>query len=240
MSESRIQIDARGLECPKPVLLVRQAILEGRPGHIEVRVDTKSARSNVARFAGTEGYSCAIAEQADGSALLTLAAAAPTTQETGAADSPATGSSPIPAEAGAAAGVGAGGRVRTVFIAGDVVGSPPQAVGVPPEAAGVPPEAASTRDQTLGRVLMRALLFTLAESDSPPERIVLMNAGVYLACEPSEHLVNLRRLAGRGVQVFACGTCLQHYGLSDALAVGRVSNMYEIASILMEGGVLSV
>ena len=87
---------------------------------------------------------------------------------------------------------------------------------------------------------MRALLFTLAESDSPPERIVLMNAGVYLACEPSEHLVNLRRLAGRGVQVFACGTCLQHYGLSDALAVGRVSNMYEIASILMEGGVLSV
>ena len=227
MSESRILIDARGLECPRPVMLVRQTILAGRPGHIEVLVDTASARSNVARFAGTEGYSCAVAEKGDGSAALNLVAAAEAQQGGAAADSPATASSPV-----AAASV-AGGRTRTVFIARDVVGSPPEAVGVPPAAA-------STRDQTLGRVLMPAFLFTLAESDSPPERIVLMNAGVYLACEPSEHLVNLRRLAGRGVQVFACGTCLQQYGLTEALAVGRVSNMYEIASILMEGGVLSV
>jgi intracellular sulfur oxidation DsrE/DsrF family protein len=67
-----------------------------------------------------------------------------------------------------------------------------------------------------------------------------MNGGVRLAVEGSEALVNLRRLTDRGVEILACGTCLEFYQLKDALAVGRVTNMYEIAGLLLQGRTLSI
>jgi selenium metabolism protein YedF len=95
-------------------------------------------------------------------------------------------------------------------------------------------------DEQLGALLMRAFLYTLTEAEAVPARIILMNGGVRLAVEGSESLVNLRRLVERGVEVLACGTCLEFYQLKDALAVGRVSNMYEIAGLLLQGRTLSI
>jgi intracellular sulfur oxidation DsrE/DsrF family protein len=86
---------------------------------------------------------------------------------------------------------------------------------------------------------MRGFTYALAEGEARPERVILMNGGVRLAVEGSESLPNLRRLAEVGVDVMACGTCLDYYKLKDKLAVGRVTNMYEIAELLMAGNVLS-
>ena len=95
-------------------------------------------------------------------------------------------------------------------------------------------------DEKLAALLMRGFLYTLTEGEITPARIILMNGGVRLAVEGSDALVNLRRLADRGVEILACGTCLEFYQLKDALAVGRVSNMYEIAGLLLQGGTLSL
>ena len=38
----------------------------------------------------------------------------------------------------------------------------------------------------------------------------------------------------QGVEVMTCGTCLNHYGLTEKLAVGSVTNMYVIAQTMME------
>lgn len=213
MSSSIHSIDARGLECPRPVVLVRKAILELRPPRIEVLVDSASARSNVARFAATEGYSCGIAERGDGSALLSLSASAREPQARERPDETASPATPTGTD--------------TVFISSDAIGAPPSAPG-------------GGADSTLGRVLMRSFLFALTESGTLPGRIILMNSGVLLACEGSDSLVNLERLGARGVDILACGTCLQHYGLADSLRIGKVSNMYEIAECLLAGPVLSV
>jgi selenium metabolism protein YedF len=97
-----------------------------------------------------------------------------------------------------------------------------------------------TGDEQLAALLMRAFLYTLTEAEVVPARIILMNGGVRLAVEGSEALVNLRRLTDRGVEILACGTCLEFYQLKDALAVGRVSNMYEIAGLLLQGRTLSI
>ena len=32
----------------------------------------------------------------------------------------------------------------------------------------------------------------------------------------------------QGVEILTCGTCLDHYGIKDQLAVGEVTNMYVI------------
>jgi hypothetical protein len=36
-----------------------------------------------------------------------------------------------------------------------------------------------------------------------------------------------------GVDLVACGTCVNHYQLSQSLAMGRVSDMQEIVELLM-------
>lgn len=97
-----------------------------------------------------------------------------------------------------------------------------------------------TGDEQLAALLMRAFLYTLTEAEAAPARIIFMNGGVRLAVEGSEALVNLKRLAERGVEILACGTCLEFLGLKDALAVGRVSNMYEIADLLLQGPTLKL
>ena len=95
-------------------------------------------------------------------------------------------------------------------------------------------------DDELGALLMRGFLYTLTESENVPRRVLLMNSAVTLAAEGSEHLENLRRLVDLGVEILACGTCLEFYKLTDRLAVGRVSNMQEIIEFLLQGKALSL
>ena len=80
----------------------------------------------------------------------------------------------------------------------------------------------------------------LSENDIIPKRIIAMNSGIRLSIAGSESLLSLQKLAGRGVEILVCGTCLEYYGIASKLAVGRVSNMYEIAGFLAEGGTLSL
>ena len=49
-----------------------------------------------------------------------------------------------------------------------------------------------------------------------------------LSCEGSESLEDLRQLEAMGVEILTCGTCLNHYGLTEKLGVGGITNMYEI------------
>ena len=55
-------IDARGLSCPQPVLLVKKAI-EKNPEGIQVLVDNTTARDNITRFGGNSGYKVEIETQ---------------------------------------------------------------------------------------------------------------------------------------------------------------------------------
>jgi intracellular sulfur oxidation DsrE/DsrF family protein len=63
-----------------------------------------------------------------------------------------------------------------------------------------------------------------------------MNSGVRLVTEGSEVLEDLRALCDKGVQLLACGTCLDYYKRKDKVVVGQVSNMYTIAETLLRAG----
>jgi len=84
----------------------------------------------------------------------------------------------------------------------------------------------------LGTVLMKSLMLTLAETEPAPEALVFLNSGVYLVAEGAEVLPHLQKLSEKGTQIIACGTCLDYYRLRDKLAIGTISNMYEINSRL--------
>lgn len=80
-------------------------------------------------------------------------------------------------------------------------------------------------DSELGTLLMKNYIYSLARTEVVPERVILMNAGIKLACEGSASLDDLRLLEEKGALVRTCGTCLDFYGLRDKLAVGEAGNM---------------
>ncbi len=50
-----IKLDARGLSCPQPVLLVKHATGGATPS-LEVIVDNATAKNNICRFLKSAGY----------------------------------------------------------------------------------------------------------------------------------------------------------------------------------------
>jgi selenium metabolism protein YedF len=87
-------------------------------------------------------------------------------------------------------------------------------------------------DDVLGHKLMAAYLDTLAQFAPQVSHVILINAGVKLAVDGSPVLDQIRNLERMGAQVFACGTCLNHFGIADRLHVGSVSNMLAILEVL--------
>lgn len=84
-------------------------------------------------------------------------------------------------------------------------------------------------DEQLGRSLMKMALYTLSESGNPPSHLLFMNGGVKLVADGEQQVVDsVSSLVAQGTEVLVCGTCLDYYGIKDQLAVGQVSNMYDI------------
>jgi selenium metabolism protein YedF len=88
----------------------------------------------------------------------------------------------------------------------------------------------------LGNILIRGFFHTLGEVEPLPQTIIFFNTGVKLACQGSQVLDDLCALDAQGIDILACGTCLNYFELTDKLAVGRVSNMYDIAETMLGAG----
>ena len=70
-------------------------------------------------------------------------------------------------------------------------------------------------DDKLGKSLMKAYIFALTNLDELPATILCYNGGAK-----------------------TCGTCLNFYGLTEKLAVGTVTNMYDIADTLSKSSLV--
>lgn len=64
-------VDAKGLSCPEPVVLTRNALRESPEG-CEVLVDAPAPRENILRFAASQGYQASSEDLGDGSWRLVL------------------------------------------------------------------------------------------------------------------------------------------------------------------------
>jgi selenium metabolism protein YedF len=88
----------------------------------------------------------------------------------------------------------------------------------------------------LGTILIRAFFKTLLDVDRRPAQVIFVNEGVYLACKDEAIVEYCTQLEAAGCEIMSCGTCLDYFELLDALRVGRVGNMYDIATALLEAG----
>ena len=64
-------IDARGLSCPMPVLMVQREVKKNQPSSLEVFVDNMTAVGNITRFASSQHYAVKV-DESDGDYKMTL------------------------------------------------------------------------------------------------------------------------------------------------------------------------
>jgi len=97
-------------------------------------------------------------------------------------------------------------------------------------------ETMGSGSDELGRLLLKNFLITLLDLDSAPDAILFVNGGVKLVCRGAEVREALEQLACRGTDIAACGLCLDFFSLKGEVAVGRVTNMFDIARTLTGAG----
>jgi selenium metabolism protein YedF len=91
-------------------------------------------------------------------------------------------------------------------------------------------------DPELGRLLMGTFVDNLKLQEQLPTHVVLYNGGVKLAMKQSPLCSSLSELEELGTRVMLCGTCIDHYGLQNDIAVGMISNMVVITETLAAAG----
>jgi selenium metabolism protein YedF len=187
---------------------VKQTVDAGEAA-FSILVDNRAAVENVTRFGQKSGYRIQV-EELQGCWRVK----GTKDKKAGEEKAPETGRAP---GAATPAGVVCGASVQTLVIQSQTLGRD---------------------DEELGRKLIKILLDTLVANETRPRTIILLNAGVKLACEGSEVLEALHDLAEKGVRILACGTCLNHFNLNHALRVGQPTNAYEVVNTLLLGGVL--
>lgn len=208
-----IKVNAIGDTCPIPIVKAKHAIgeLHG-PGEVEILVDNEIAVQNLTKMANQKGYGVR-AEKLEGQCYkvtLTIGEVAETagTEET-AENEPEN-----------ACGVNRKGKKNTVVA----ISSSRMGEG----------------DDELGSVLMKGFIYALTRQEELPAAILFYNGGAVLTCEEPEVgkdsalIEDLKLLEAQGVEILTCGTCLNHYGLTDRLQVGSVTNMYVIAEKLTQ------
>lgn len=94
-------------------------------------------------------------------------------------------------------------------------------------------------DEDFSKQLLEGFIYALTEQDHLPTEVIFYNRGVFLTTENEKTIEDLKALHERGVRVYSCGLCLDHYDVEEKLAVGEVTNMYKIAETLRSNHVVS-
>jgi len=187
-------------------VLKLRGLLEEGEREIQFWVADDLCRSNVTRFAASRNIETAVGVNDDGTFLVTFHAGDDAVGVSGAEEA---------ADEFSAEQVTAVSGGRMVQITAATMGS---------------------GDDELGALLLRSFIKTQLELDTPPDTILFYNAGVKLCCEDSLLLDDIRELEAAGIEIIACGTCLNFFELGDQLAVGRGTDMLEIAGRLATAG----
>jgi selenium metabolism protein YedF len=165
---------------------------------VTVLVDNGTAVENIRRLAVKTACGYSVTEKAGGVLEITLV-------RTGAANRPPAETAAVATEPACAVASGKGSVV--VILSDNRMGR---------------------GDDLLGDILIRAFLNTLLLQKPLPKTILCYNAGVKLATKDSAVIDDLQLLEQAGTDILICGTCVNYFGLSDQIAAGHISNMYDI------------
>jgi selenium metabolism protein YedF len=203
------EFDVRDLACPGPVLKLRELLDDGER-QVRFHVADELCRSNVTRFAASRSAEVDVEAMGDGTFVMTINAGP--------------------------ASIAAGPDADRPHAHGAFEADVPRTAVRGPVVIQISAPTMGTGDDELGELLLRSFLKTQEHLECMPDTIIFYNSGVKLCCEGSLLLDDIRALEQAGVEIIVCGTCLNYFRTADRLAVGRVTDMLEIASRLAGAG----
>ena len=86
----------------------------------------------------------------------------------------------------------------------------------------------------LQQTLAVKYLSLLAQEDEKPGQILFYTEGVKLVCEGTPVLGWLRNLEEAGLELIVCSTCLEYFGLTEQVRVGKVGGMFGILAAMQQ------
>ena len=206
-----IKVDAMGDTFPITVVKTKYAIKELMgSGEVQTLVDNEIAVQNLTKMANQKGYGVKSQKLGEGKYEVTM-----TISDGNADDIATTGDSAE--EKQIVCYPDARKKNTVVVLASATMGA---------------------GDEELGEILMKGFIYALSQQEELPATILLYNGGAKISCEESPSLEDLRSLEAQGVEILTCGTCLNHYGLTDKLKVGDVTNMYVIAEKMTQADLI--
>ena len=87
--------------------------------------------------------------------------------------------------------------------------------------------------EELGKTLIGSFLRKLCAEEIKPKTMVFYTAGVKLLAEGSPVLDAIDELSRSGVDLIACGTCVNYFNLKDKIDPHMISDMQTIVGVLM-------
>ncbi len=198
-------LDCRGLDCPTPVLLVRECMEATAPAALCVLVDNMPALENVTRLLHHYGYAATVTET---EGVWKLSAQRQSSEDTPPSTASTKTFSGVTMPKPSAAQDTHNGKTLVI----------------------IPCEGFGQGDETLAQRLMHNFLATLPEMGTSLWRVVLLNGGVRLAATEGPALESLQRLEREGVDVLVCGACLEFFKLTKEKKVGQTTNMLDIVT----------
>jgi len=187
-------IDACGLACPAPVLLVKDAVEQTREAELMVLVDNAGSAENVSRFLSSRGY---VVNETQDNGVFRLNASC---------------------------------EGRDVVDATPQRGVQSQEDDVQKVLVLITSDTLGSGDDELGQKLMVSYLKTIKEMGPELWQLIFVNGGVKLTTTSSPVLDEIRSYEESGTIVYACGTCLEHFGLTAEKQVGGTTNMLDIVT----------
>ena len=127
-------------------------------------------------------------------------------------------------------------KVTIQALAGEETQTAPAGVPTGDTVVVISSDKMGSGNDELGKVLIKGCIFAITQLDELPKKMIFYNGGAKITCEGSDSLEDLKNLESQGVEIVTCGTCLDYYGMKDKLAVGTVTNMYDIVESMNHAG----
>ena len=93
----------------------------------------------------------------------------------------------------------------------------------------------------IGKSLLAKFLGAALSLDEKPVKVICVNNAVHITTNRGHECFEaIKKLNEAGVEILSCGSCLEGYKLVDKLAIGEISNAYEIMDVLSKYEVIKL
>lgn len=95
-------------------------------------------------------------------------------------------------------------------------------------------------ERELGETVLETFFTLLKQQEALPHAVFCMNSGVKALTSASLTSVHLHELEQKGVQVIACRTCVDYYGVEQDLTAGKIGGMNDFIRLASEYEIITI